>query len=87
MNVFLLFCCFNNCNFTNFSVNLRNQGITILSIGVGSKVNYTEVKCIASNEDLVVNTTDFTSLPQIQDLLIAVACDIPVGKKTQRLNA
>ena len=61
----------------------RNQGITVLSIAVGDKVNYTEINCIASSPALVVNTTDFTTLPQVQQYLVSVACDIPVGKIMQ----
>ena len=58
----------------------RNQRITVLSIAVGSEVNYTEINCIASSPALVVNTTDFTTLPEIKEYLLTVVCDIPVGK-------
>ncbi len=49
-----------------------------MAIGVGDEVNHDELRCIASGPELVVNTTDFTTLPQLQESLVSVACDIPV---------
>lgn len=63
-----------------FAKEAHNAGITMISIGVGDKVNQTELQAIASNPKLAFNVSDFTGLHVIKDQLVSVACDIPVGK-------
>ncbi len=58
---------------------LRNDRITIKAIGVGNVVSMDELDCISSPNQ-TETTKDFSTLPDIKNQLVDVACDIPVGK-------
>ena len=57
----------------------RNDRITIKAIGVGNVVSMEELDCISSPNQ-TETTKDFSTLPDIKNQLVDVACDIPVGK-------
>ncbi len=63
-----------------YAIDAKRNGITIVSVGIGSRVNLTELKMIASNESLVYQASNFDSLGLITSQLVTVACDLPVGK-------
>ena len=54
---------------------MKNQGVTIISVGVGNKVDLTELRNIASHPSLVVRSSDFSNflslLPTLQQIVCA----------------
>lgn len=57
-------------------------GITMFAIGIGDKVNQSELVSIASTKDnqtFVFNVDSFDTLDTINNQIVGAACDIPAG--------
>ena len=58
----------------------KDKGITLISLGIGTDVDYNELLGIASSSDLVLTSISFDALDLIQEQIVTIACDIPVGE-------
>lgn len=61
-----------------YAMEAKKEGILMVAVGVGSSVDYDELKGIASNESLILQVSDFDDLDKIKGNLKETACDIPV---------
>ena len=63
-------------NTSSEAANLRNAGVTVFSIGVGSGANENELKAMATDPDVnhVFTVTTFTSLDNITGTLAQKTC-------------
>ena len=70
-------------NTTSEAAKLRDAGVTVFSIGVGSGANEEELKAMATDPDdtHVFTVTDFTSLDNITGTLAQTTCQ---GKNSDR---
>lgn len=62
----------------------KTMGITMISLGIGSEVDFNELNKIASEsaktgQRFVFNVTDFNALPAIKSNLVAAACEATAG--------
>ena len=57
------------------SARLHSAGVTVLSIGVGSNVDASQLKTMASAPNLVLHATDFTTLSQLTSSVLNIICD------------
>ncbi|CAL1545324.1 unnamed protein product [Lymnaea stagnalis] len=58
---------------------LRQTGVTVLAVGVGSNVNHMELLAIASSPGLVFSVSSFTGLAAIKNRLTRDVCQAAVG--------
>lgn len=54
---------------------LKNQGITLIAVGIGKEVNEYELKTIASDPSYYSAAKDFTNLDFITRDLVKLTCD------------
>ncbi len=65
---------------SRYAVEARQEGIQLVGIGVGKKVNFDEINQIAGDPNLVYHVSNFDALGAITNQISALACDMPSGK-------
>ena len=62
-------------SFYQESANLKNAGVTIVSVGVGNNVDLNELRAVASHPNLVIRSYDFNSFLQLLPNLQQIICE------------